>query len=154
MDNPTTDLSNFLAQVVTGDEQGARSWDYFTKKLDDFLLLKPEPPLFPKLLEALGGHFSAETLSPAKQELAEKILRFLWRGENTGDVRPGTYKHFKGNLYTVEKIALLLKGQSEEPAVIYFANNDPSKVFVRPLCEWYDIVLWPDGEYRLRFMRV
>lgn len=84
---------------------------------------------------------------------AEKLLRFFLRRDGDQQVSPGAYRHFKGGLYTVERIALLLQGSSEQQAVIYFGLEDPTKVFVRPLIEWSHIVQWPDGEYRLRFMR-
>jgi len=84
---------------------------------------------------------------------AEKLLRFLLRRDNYSEVSPGAYRHFKGGLYTVERTALLLQGSREDVAVIYFSLGDPSKVFVRPVIEWTHIVQWPDGEYRLRFMR-
>jgi hypothetical protein len=87
-------------------------------------------------------------------ELGEKLLRFLWRGDYIFGAKPGGYHHFKGGLYTVERTAIFLEGPRFEQVVIYFGLKDPAKVFVRPLREWCEIVLWPDGEYRLRFMRI
>jgi len=102
--------------------------------------------------ERFLGYYPPKTQSGEQVDKTEKLLRLFWRGDLDYEVFPGGYQHFKGGLYTVEQIALLLEGSKEEVAVIYFGIQDPSKVFVRPLREWYHIVLWPDGEYRPRFM--
>ena len=111
-----------------------------------------DPPLLSKFLSFYSvSPFSKTTAEVAEQ--AEKLLRCIWRGDldSAFDPTPGPYRHFKGDVYTVHSKALLLQGPKEEWAVVY-ANSGGA--FVRPLREWAELVLWPDGEYHPRFMRV
>jgi hypothetical protein len=85
---------------------------------------------------------------------AEGLLRCIWRGELETSHNPSVgcnYQHFKGNIYRVHFKALLLQGPKEEQAIVYGREGE---TFVRPVREWGDLVLWPDGEYHPRFMRV
>ena len=85
-------------------------------------------------------------------EQAEKLLLCIWRGEveEAYAPTPGPYQHFKGTIYIVQSRALLLQGPKEEWAVVY---GNSEGIFVRPLREWAELVLWSDGEYHPRFKR-
>ena len=48
------------------------------------------------------------------------------------------YRHFKGNEYIV--IAVGTNTESEETMVVYSPTNDKSKVWIRPIKMWNDIV--------------
>jgi hypothetical protein len=111
-----------------------------------------DPPL---LTRFLGFYTDVEPhvkVTTEDTERAEKLLRCIWRGEvdDTYDPIPGRYQHFKGSFYTVQSTALLLEGPKEELAVVY--GNDEG-TFVRPLREWVELVVWPDGEYHPRFRK-
>lgn len=53
-------------------------------------------------------------------------------------MRCGKYRHFKGNLYQVMEIAT--HTETGEEMVVYYDCNEPSKVWVRPLSMWNEIV--------------
>ncbi len=48
------------------------------------------------------------------------------------------YRHFKGNEYIV--ISLGINTETEETMVVYSPTNDKSKVWIRPLKMWNEIV--------------
>ena len=48
------------------------------------------------------------------------------------------YKHFKGNEYMV--IAIGINTETEEKMVVYSPISDMSKVWIRPIKMWNDIV--------------
>ncbi len=50
----------------------------------------------------------------------------------------GTYRHFKGNLYTVVGIAR--HSETLEDMVIYQSQKDPTPLWVRPLSMWNEEV--------------
>ena len=56
------------------------------------------------------------------------------------------YKHFKGNTCIV--IAIGKNTETEEDMIVYSPLDDKSKVWIRPLNMWNEIV---DGENTLRF---
>ncbi len=61
-----------------------------------------------------------------------------------------TYEHFKGGKYRV-----LFEGfhsDHKEPVVIY-VSMIYGTVWVRPTNEWDEMVEWPDGKMRTRFIR-
>jgi hypothetical protein len=72
-------------------------------------------------------------------------------------ITPGTYRHFKGALYSVLQVGR--HSETEEPMVIYTALNPwdpfhPSTWWVRPLIMFEESVTWPDGVVRPRFVLV
>ena len=112
-----------------------------------------DPPLLTKFLSFYTDVEPHIKVTTEDAERAEKLLRCIWRGDlhEAYDPTPGNYQHFKGSFYTVQSLAKLLQGPKEELAVVY--GNDEG-TFVRPLREWIELVLWPDGEYRPRFKRL
>lgn len=46
----------------------------------------------------------------------------------------GRYRHYKGNFYTVESVALI--EATMESAVVYRAEYMQGLVFIRPLSDW------------------
>lgn len=111
-----------------------------------------DPPLLTKFLNFYTDVEPHIQVTTEDTEMAEKLLRCIWRGEAEEGWKPspGSYQHFKGSLYTVYSVALLLQGPKEEKAVVYESTEG---TFVRPLREWAELVLWPDGEYHPRFKR-
>ena len=50
----------------------------------------------------------------------------------------GTYKHFKGNIYVV--IGVGEHTENRERHVVYYSEQDPSKIWIRPLDMFFDNV--------------
>ena len=63
----------------------------------------------------------------------------------------GTYRHYKGQTYTVTGLAIL--EATNEPAVIYRASYDERLAFVRALSVWQETVE-VDGKSVPRFQLV
>ena len=66
--------------------------------------------------------------------------------ENT--VKPGLYRHFKGNQYRVLYTAI--HSETLEPMVVYQALYSEQKIWVRPLNMW-DETIERDGKTFKRF---
>lgn len=62
---------------------------------------------------------------------------------------PGTYRHFKGGVYTL--LAVGRHSETEELLVVYRAADE--RIWVRPLAMWSEVVDGPDGPTP-RFTRV
>ena len=54
------------------------------------------------------------------------------------DIKPGTYRHFKGNLYEV--IGTAHHSETMEPMVVYRALYGEQGLWVRPAAMWNEIV--------------
>lgn len=52
------------------------------------------------------------------------------------EIKLGTYRHYKGNKYTVLHIAK--HSETLEDMVIYQDVNDPDKIWARPVSMWND----------------
>ena len=65
------------------------------------------------------------------------------------DIQPGVFRHFKGGRYRVLFIAK--DSETEAPTVVYVSlmNGD---VWVRPAAMFVEVVAWPDGNRRPRFI--
>jgi len=69
------------------------------------------------------------------------------------DIVPsGNYTHFKGGRYRV--VATAQHTETNETLVIYlgFEGRGAGGVWARPLASWVEVVQWPDGEMRTRFI--
>ena len=64
----------------------------------------------------------------------------------------GVYKHFKGNLYIVEDIAL--NSQNLEKMVVYRALYGEKTLWVRPYKEFVEEVLGKNQKYRFELQNV
>lgn len=54
-------------------------------------------------------------------------------------IKPGLYRHYKGNLYRV--LSLARHSETCEELVVYIDVSDPEKVWVRPAGMWNETVL-------------
>ena len=64
------------------------------------------------------------------------------------DIRPGIYRHFKGNRYEV--LGTALHSETLEPMVVYRALYGDQKLWVRPAYMWLETVQ-RDGQIFQRF---
>ncbi|MCR5620024.1 MAG: DUF1653 domain-containing protein [Lachnospiraceae bacterium] len=65
------------------------------------------------------------------------------------------YRHFKGGLYRIVTIAQ--HTETQEGLVVYRSEDDPSKVWARPVtlfCSPVDRVKYPDAAQEMRFEKV
>ncbi len=71
------------------------------------------------------------------------------------DIRPGVYRHFKGNLYQVYEIAI--HSETDEEYVVYRALYGDRKLFIRPAELFFseiDKQKYPEATQRFRFERI
>ena len=61
----------------------------------------------------------------------------------------GTYRHYKGNRYEAQGLAL--HSETLEPMVIYKALYGPGETWTRPAHMWNEEITLPDGKKTLRF---
>lgn len=66
--------------------------------------------------------------------------------------QPGMYLHWKGGRYLVVDVAT--HTETNERVVVYCHHcaNSPG-VWARPVSSWNELVIWPDGSSRPRFVR-
>lgn len=74
-------------------------------------------------------------------------------GEERGmeEIKPGRYRHFKGNEYEV--ICTATHSETMEPMVVYRALYGARGVWVRPVSMWNEVVE-RDGKRQRRFTYV
>ena len=65
------------------------------------------------------------------------------------DIKPGIWRHFKGNRYQV--IGLARHSESEELMVVYRALYGDGELWVRPASMWLETIE-RDGQISQRFM--
>lgn len=58
------------------------------------------------------------------------------------DIKPGIYRHFKGNYYEV--IGIASHSETMEPMVVYRALYGERGLWVRPAAMWNEIVEKPE----------
>jgi len=58
------------------------------------------------------------------------------------DIKPGKYRHFKGNYYEV--IGVASHSETMEPMVVYRALYGEGGLWVRPAAMWNEIVEKPE----------
>lgn len=54
------------------------------------------------------------------------------------DIKPGIYRHFKGNFYEV--LFMAKHSETQEPMVVYKALYGEHGIWVRPAAMWYEHV--------------
>lgn len=59
-------------------------------------------------------------------------------------VRPGRYRHYKGNEYTV--IGMALHSETEEELVVYRKEYGDRSLWVRPLAMFQELVMVEEKE--------
>lgn len=67
------------------------------------------------------------------------------------DIKPGKYRHFKGNMYQVLYVAR--HSETLEPMVVYKALYGDHGIWVRPASMWNELVEH-DGQMVKRFERI
>lgn len=67
------------------------------------------------------------------------------------DLKPGIYRHFKGNLYQL--LAVATHSETQEPMVVYRALYGARGLWVRPAAMWQEMVD-RDGYHGPRFQYV
>lgn len=67
------------------------------------------------------------------------------------DLKPGIYRHFKGNLYQL--LAVATHSETQEPMVVYRALYGTYGLWVRPAAMWQEMVD-RDGYHGPRFQYV
>lgn len=84
---------------------------------------------------------------PADTEILKRICE-----KALPSIRPGIYRHFKGNEYEV--IGVARHSETLEPMVVYRALYGEYGLWVRPAAMWSETVLTPIGEVnRFTFIR-
>lgn len=58
------------------------------------------------------------------------------------EIKPGVYRHFKGNLYRVLSVAT--HSETLEPMVVYQALYGQQGIWVRPAAMWADQIDRPE----------
>ena len=66
-------------------------------------------------------------------------------------IKPGRYRHFKGNEYEV--IGTARHSETLEELVVYRALYGERGLWVRPAAMWCETVEW-DGKVQPRFVRI
>ena len=81
----------------------------------------------------------------------EKDMQSVSFEEAKASIRPGRYRHFKGNEYEV--IGIARHSETEEPLVVYRALYGEGGLWVRPAQMWNETVE-RDGKVYKRFYRL
>lgn len=72
-----------------------------------------------------------------------------WLSESGYHMPLGVYDHFKGGVYMVDRV--LRWAEDGEPVVSYLSLTEGSW-HGRRCSEWAEVVQWPDGKFRSRFV--
>jgi hypothetical protein len=132
-----------VQQIIEGILQqpllfNAAMWgEAFIKARETFLLGKGYnfPPV---------GNQTTEQVCGLLEALANK-----WVTETPP--QRGVYDHFKGGVYFVTDTSLWVSGETPEEAVEYLSATNGRR-FTRLAWQWSEVVVWPDGKYRSRFV--
>ncbi len=62
------------------------------------------------------------------------------------EIKPGRYRHFKGNEYEV--LFTAIHSETMEPMVVYRALYGDRKIWVRPASMWEETVVREGSEYK------
>lgn len=86
------------------------------------------------------------------RDLYESICHPEWRNaDNLLSSRVGIYDHFKGGIYLATGTSLFVSGEKEVEVVEYISLKSGKKC-TRYLWQWNEVVRWPDGKFRSRFV--
>jgi len=91
------------------------------------------------------------TATVDQADLIQGLLEALhhgWVSEAGPGMRHGVWEHFKGNLYCSLGVGLNTETDAQE---VEYLSMDGTK-FHRRCEQWNEIVQWPDGKYRSRFV--
>lgn len=76
--------------------------------------------------------------------------RVGWVSDAGPTMQHGTWDHFKGGVYSSTQVVINV--DTQEPSVVYLSTIFGTW-FVRTCQEWNELVQWPDGQWRSRFVR-
>lgn len=68
-------------------------------------------------------------------------------------VELGVYQHYKGARYTILFNNVLSARDGTTRKAVY-VSFETGKIFERPVSEFDDVVVWPDGSMAHRFVRI
>lgn len=63
---------------------------------------------------------------------------------------PGIYRHHKGNLYYLLTVGR--HTETDELMCVYCTKDNTATWWIRPLSMWQEVIEWPDGIQRARFV--
>jgi hypothetical protein len=93
-----------------------------------------------------------KALTKARFQEIHDLIDALVRDHITapnGNFPMGVYKHFKGPTYTFLMEAM--HTETEERMLVY-VSHETGKTCVRPIRMFSEVVRWPDGKYRSRWV--
>lgn len=127
--------------------------DIADKPVDEAVVSKllDDPDCFEKfVVQAVRKYkpLSAEEVYLARGLLG--CMRNNWISEAGPDMKHGVWDHFKGGVYLSEGLGL--NTDTDELEVEYLSFIDGAR-YHRRCSSWNEIVQWPDGAYRSRFVR-
>ena len=83
------------------------------------------------------------------ERLVEHFKHPEWRmPEDMNVFKGGIFDHFKGGIYKSRNVAMFANGE----LYVEYTSMLNGRDFGRFLAEWVELVLWPDGQYRSRFV--
>lgn len=105
-----------------------------------------------RLAKRLQTQVANRQLSVEEYDLAQGLLECLHHGWVTTQeptaIKRGIYDHFKGGVYRLEKVKIFANGEW----VVDYLSMNYGEDHGRFLWEWCEVVQWPDGKYRSRFV--
>ena len=100
--------------------------------------------------ELRRGVLSEDGIYNTLEEYRERMKEIAF-ADAVAAIRPGRYRHFKGNEYEV--IGIARHSETEEPMVVYKALYGNHDLWTRPAAMWNETVE-QDGKTCLRFVKV
>lgn len=64
----------------------------------------------------------------------------------------GIYKHYKGGIYAVLGICSDSTNGRDDAKMVLYYSLEKHQIHVREIAEFHEIVKWPDGKLRARFL--
>lgn len=86
--------------------------------------------------------------------LIQGLIQCLWDKMHTPRFPPlGIYDHFKGGVYLAQGLSKWASGTGETMVrVVEYISIPDSVKYTRLVSQWREVVQWPDGQYRSRFV--